>query len=265
MYLQKYLGHLVTALVILLGAGVAQATDTIPVSPYCSDGVAVVNDCRPMFSWGEDARAQGYELKVYKSSEEVTLDCESIELLLEPVLSVVIPVPALAWTPSSVSELEPGQDYVWYVRANYGEAMLGEWSNGALFWVASDASIGTRYPFSNVCATSGSVETPSDSSQFGNRSSLPTAIHGETENDVEILNEELALNRGGGDDDDFYPNYGFLNIIYGIGAGDNLSNSEAWRNSFVGVLAGNSAITSDDNTFIPKFTTKQAKPLHLHG
>ena len=41
-----------------------------------------------------------------------------------------------------------------------------------------------------------------------------------------------------------------MNIIYGIGAGDNLSNSEAWRNSFVGVLAGNSAITSDDNTFI---------------
>ena len=253
MYFGKYLGHLVTGLVIILGAGVVQATEAVPVSPYSSDGVAVVNDCRPMFSWGAVAGAQGYELRVYTSSEEVALDCEAIELLLEPVLSVVIPAPALAWTPSSTSELEKEHYYVWYLRADYGETMPGEWSTGARFWVVSGATIGTRcYPSSEDYVASGSFETASGSFQVGNRSSLSETFSDEAGYDMEILNEELTHLRGGGDDDDFYPNYGLFNVIYGIGAGDNLdpSLSGASSNSFVGVMAGHSAETSDHNTFI---------------
>ncbi|MFQ5526389.1 MAG: hypothetical protein ACE5GX_09030 [Thermoanaerobaculia bacterium] len=101
------------------------------VSPgHVSRIVAVEGRC-PTFSWGAVPGATGYELVVYRVSEEGEE--------AEAVLSQPITGSALGWTPALNHCLERGRRYAWSVRA-VGREEASDWSPPSFFRVASGPS-----------------------------------------------------------------------------------------------------------------------------
>ncbi|MCK5680550.1 hypothetical protein KAI46_07050 [bacterium] len=108
--------------------------NVVLVSPAVKGEFAVVNSCRPAFSWSAIDWAEGYDLIVFVCDQEEALPCEEMAVFNEPILEAAIPAQALSWSPDSDNCLSPGNSYVWYVRAVDSEG-FGPWSQGSIFIV----------------------------------------------------------------------------------------------------------------------------------
>jgi hypothetical protein len=124
------------ALALLFVAGSASAQPTTyppglqPVSPGDFIRATPSASC-PGFSWAAKPGAVGYELAVHKVARKTQLEAQ-------PVLRVVLPGTAAAWTPSIDQCLATGSEYMWFIRevGEVGEP-VGGWSEGMRFRVAT--------------------------------------------------------------------------------------------------------------------------------
>ena len=101
-----------------------------PVSPGDFITATPAASC-PGFSWAAKPGAVGYELAVHKVARKTQLEAQ-------PVLRVVLPGTAAAWTPSIDQCLETGSEYMWFIRevGVVGEP-VGGWSEGMRFRVVT--------------------------------------------------------------------------------------------------------------------------------
>lgn len=160
----------------------------VAVSPGLDSGIARVGAC-PTFSWAQVEGATGYELVLYRASE----DDGVTEVGAEAVRRVRIPGQASSWTPSREECLESGDLYGWTVRAvgaavvpGPGEAPETAWSEVNLFRVAGAPSAGEieeaievlrRYLASKgEAASEGDRGGPPDAAEPDGRPQLPKAM-----------------------------------------------------------------------------------------
>ena len=120
-----------TVLVLVLSSGAWGADAPVAVSPGDASRLALTGDTCPAFSWGAVSGAEGYELVVYRLTEEGEE--------AQPVLRQTFTGSASSWTPSLDRCLERGGQYAWSVRAVGREGSPG-WSAPNLFEVASGPS-----------------------------------------------------------------------------------------------------------------------------
>jgi hypothetical protein len=130
-----------TVALVLAGAAIAAAGPT-PVSPGGADRAAVVEARCPTFHWAGVPGAGGYELAVFRLSD----DDDQTDGGAEPVLVTRASVPgdARGFTPSSADCLERGRRYAWSVAAAVdGMTDAGElqWSPPSLFEVGAAPSL----------------------------------------------------------------------------------------------------------------------------
>lgn len=104
--------------------GAARPQAVSPGSATVASPLAV--SC-PTFSWGGVADATGYELVVYRVTENGELETQ---------LQVRVPGDARAWTPSASQCPPAGSSYAWAVRAQREEG-ASAWSEGLMFESAS--------------------------------------------------------------------------------------------------------------------------------
>ena len=105
-YSISFLGYFLCVVVAM-----AQPEQSVGVSPGSSDSVSVIGQSCPTFSWGPVDGASHFDLVVYAIRDD---DVETEQAF--PVTQITLPS-TLSWTPSRELCLEPGQQYVWYIRA----------------------------------------------------------------------------------------------------------------------------------------------------
>jgi hypothetical protein len=118
--------------------------DPQAVSPGAADRIVEVEGRCPAFTWEAVQEAQAIELVAYRLPGTVDVagfwDVDLTEA--DEVLYARLPGGASAWTPSLTQCLEPGERYVWFVRAvSHEEAAdvidAGEWSSAKFFTVSA--------------------------------------------------------------------------------------------------------------------------------
>ena len=172
---------LCVAIAVILGAAPASAQPTTlppglqPVSPGHFTTATPAAAC-PAFSWAAKPGAVGYELAVHRVTRNSGLEPE-------PVLSVVLPGTAAAWTPPVDQCLERGAEYMWFLRevGQIGEP-VGGWSEGMRFLVATSETARVR-------DTEANAETSSQSAGSGRPAGPPPT----NQAILDRLNEVLTL------------------------------------------------------------------------
>ena len=105
------------------------------VSPIAQEGTALVDSCRPTFSWAAVPEAVTYELAVFLWSDKAgDTNYKDLKIQQDPALTATIPAQALSWTPDQENCLIPQEKYIWFLRATMSDGS-GEWSEGATFEV----------------------------------------------------------------------------------------------------------------------------------
>ena len=119
------------------------AAQTEGVSPGAVERVTEIEGRCPTFFWGALPGAEAFEVVVYRIPEGPQLsNALDIDLTTcEEVLYARVPGGATAWQPELAEGLEPGGNYVWFVRAilqeEQGEVLeSGQWSSGRFFRVS---------------------------------------------------------------------------------------------------------------------------------
>ena len=114
------------------------------VSPGATDRIVEIEGRCPAFMWETVPEAQVFELVAYRLPEtvEVAGFWGSDRTEADEVIFARLPGGASAWTPSLSQCLEPGERYVWFVRAilheEAGEVIAsGEWSAAKFFAVSA--------------------------------------------------------------------------------------------------------------------------------
>jgi hypothetical protein len=130
-----------TFLLIVAVAGVAVARAPEGVSPGAIDRYIEVEARCPAFSWGLVPDAEGYVIIVYRLPEGMTPGELDLTRAQE-VLYKLVPGAATSWTPDLAHGLEPGANYIWFVRAVFGDTreelgVADEWSHGRFFSVSA--------------------------------------------------------------------------------------------------------------------------------
>ncbi|MBN2809376.1 MAG: hypothetical protein JXR80_07770 [Deltaproteobacteria bacterium] len=126
---------IVALALVLFIAGLVTAAEPLKlVSPGGQGEAALVGSCRPTFSWSAVNWAEGYELLLFPAVAAEKLGCEEMRALVEPLFEIRIEGQGLSWTPDGDSGLNPGQDYVWFVRPMAQEGP-GAWSEAGRFVV----------------------------------------------------------------------------------------------------------------------------------
>ena len=105
----------------------------VPVAPGSTDGVAVVRGTCPTFHWGEVDGAGGYELVVFRLTEDGERAAE--------LYRVGLPGGAQGWTPTVERCLEAGRRYAWALRTAGRDGQTGPWSEARVFEIASRPSV----------------------------------------------------------------------------------------------------------------------------
>ena len=127
-------------LVLIFSWGNAQEIAPIAVSPGSENGVAVVTQRCPTFSWSSIQWAVGYRVAVFEATTAEVTGYEAMAALATPVLKKEIQGQALSWTPSARDRLRAGGLYVWFVQALDGSGQ-GVWSAGKVFKVEVEGSV----------------------------------------------------------------------------------------------------------------------------
>jgi len=128
------------AVVIVIAAAPALAQTLEGVSPGAVDRIDEVEGRCPTFIWGGVSGALAYELVVYRLPDEPQASgTAGIDLTAsDEVLYSRVPGGATAWQPRLADGLDPGESFVWFVRAvlreEAGEVIeAGDWSIGRFF------------------------------------------------------------------------------------------------------------------------------------
>ncbi len=121
-------------LALAAGWGIADDLNPIAVSPGVPDGIAVVKQNCPTFSWTSVSWAPSYKVVVFEAAGLEVPAYEKIAAQASPVLVKDVPGKALSWTPSATEQLTNGGSYIWYVGAMVS-ATQGRWSEGRRFMV----------------------------------------------------------------------------------------------------------------------------------
>mgnify|MGYP001822187003 CR=1 FL=1 len=125
--------------VALGGAAVAETPQG--VSPGAVERSIEVEARCPAFSWVLVPDAEHYDIIAYRLPGWMTP--EELDLsLAEEVLLTRVPGNATSWTPDMNRCLEPGETYIWYVRAVFGDDheelnSAGDWSEGRFFSISA--------------------------------------------------------------------------------------------------------------------------------
>ena len=218
-----------------LFSGQGWAMEAVAVSPALDGGEALVSVCRPTFCWSQVEGAEAYEMMVFEAVNGETNAREDMVALYKPVISTIIPAPALSWTPSSESCLTQGGVYVWYVRGVDPDGS-GVWSGGSRFSVDLGPSLSL-------------VENKVDEAltvYFSNEETVEQTFSGLETRIIESVKEgiqsgEIIAQGSEGDEQH--------NTYYGHGAGDSLDGTGK-DNVFVGYNAGSATTSGAVNTFI---------------
>ncbi len=113
------------------------------VSPGAPDRLAEVSAACPTFNWEAVPGVEYYELVVYRfAADEVEVSAVDLSAATE-VLYITVPGRATGWTPDTAACFDPGERYVWFVRAVLDAAVetAGDWSAPRFFAVASTPSV----------------------------------------------------------------------------------------------------------------------------
>jgi len=128
------------ALSFVLG-GTATAKTPEGVSPGAIDRAIEVEARCPTFSWGLVPDAEHYDIVAYRLPE--WMRPEELDLsLAEEVLLTRIPGQATSWTPDLNRCLSPGESYIWFARAVFGDDheesdRTDGWSDGRFFSISA--------------------------------------------------------------------------------------------------------------------------------
>jgi len=135
------------AVVIVIAAAPTLAQTPEGVSPGAVDRIAEVEGRCPTFIWGSVSGATAFELVVYRLTQKPQAsNAEVIDLAeSEEVLYARVPGGATAWQPELANGLEPGENYVWFVRTSLREdsgeiVVAGEWSEPRFFSIPATPS-----------------------------------------------------------------------------------------------------------------------------
>ncbi len=134
------IGMTVLALSIIMVPVFGAAEHAEAVSPGAVDRIAEIEGRCPTFIWGGVTGAMASEVVVYRIPE-ASQPPDTIDIDLtscEEVLYARVPGGATAWQPDLAQGLDPGESYVWFVRAVLQEVQgevleSGEWSSGRFF------------------------------------------------------------------------------------------------------------------------------------
>lgn len=135
----------ITVAGIVLPTSPATAAAPEGVSPGGVDRALAIEGRCPSFSWGAVDDAAFYEVVAYRLPEGVDLAAlADVDLSVgENVLYTQVAGKATAWTPELERCFIPGNSYIWFVRAVFGEdgtAAATDWSQGLFFSVAAAPS-----------------------------------------------------------------------------------------------------------------------------
>ncbi len=244
------LGLLGLALIAVEG----NAYDLVPaaVSPGLADGVAVVPQSCPTFSWTSVSWALGYKVVVFEAAGLEVPAYERIVTQVSPVLVKDIPGKALSWTPSAAEQLANGGSYIWYVGAMMN-ATLGKWSEGRRFMVMEGPVWGmeTKERVLKTLRENGISDAVAKkilqemNSGYAGSIAASFDLTGGSQSGVQgsegSYNTLYGLYAGGA------ITTGLYNSFFGRAAGS--SNSSGSKNTFVGYSAGRRNTTASDNTF----------------
>jgi len=135
------------AAVIILVVAPVLAGSPEGVSPGAVDRVTEVEGRCPSFYWVGVPEATAYELVAYRlTDEQLTSTAEQLDLSAsDEILYSRVPGGATAWQPELADGLDPGGNYVWFVRAvlreEAGEVVeAGDWSAARFFSVPATPS-----------------------------------------------------------------------------------------------------------------------------
>ncbi len=238
-------------LALVAGWGIADDLVPVAVSPGLADGVAVVPQSCPTFSWTSVSWALGYKVVVFEAAGLEVPTYEMIVTQVSPVLVKDIPGKALSWTPSA-EQLANGGSYIWYVGAMMN-ATLGKWSEGRRFMVMEGPVWGTETKervlktlrengISDAVAKKILQEM---NSRYAGSIAASFDLTGGSQSGVQgsegSYNTLYGLYAGGA------ITTGLYNSFFGRAAGS--SDSSGSKNTFVGYGAGRRNTTASDNTF----------------
>ena len=140
----RFLTTLVSAAILAAVSAPLNAGEvgTQGVSPGAIERITQVEAKCPTFSWQASPTAEGYEIVVYQLDENLVDVAEADLETATEVLYIELPGRTTSWTPGLADCFEPGEQYVWFVRAvldaNTGEGT--EWSAPRFFEVAAAPS-----------------------------------------------------------------------------------------------------------------------------
>ena len=245
------LGFLGLAFVAISG----NANDLVPVavSPGQTNGVAVVRQSCPTFSWTSVSWALTYNVVVFEAAGQDLPAYEKISAQTSPVLSKDVPGKALSWTPSVAEQLMNGESYIWYVGAMVS-ATQGRWSEGRRFTVAEGLvwSEETKKRVAKTLQDSGVSEDVSKKVLQEMNGGIAGGI-------VD------SLDLTGGSQSGVQGSEGTYNTLYGkyagslittgqydsfFGRSSGYANTSGFKNTFVGYCTGRYNATASEGTFL---------------
>jgi hypothetical protein len=138
----------------------------VPVSPGAMRGGAITEARCPTFSWGGVAGAPGYELAVFRVSDDAVGEPEL-------VTRVSLPADSRAWTPSVGQCLVRGERYAWSVAAQGAADGADElaWSPPFLFEVENAEGSVLEAPMGDRARLGRPIRDGGDAELLGNAAS----------------------------------------------------------------------------------------------
>lgn len=231
--------YLAAAIMVFVWVGSTWAGAPVAVSPGATDGVAIIGQSCPTFSWSSADNAVAYHLEVYEQATAAQVSREVMAGLRAQVIKEEIPAPALSWTPASGGCLPRGLKYVWFVHG-VDASGNGLWSEGRQFEIeASALTVELRDALQEVVKEYLSSEGTAVA-ETAATGGATTAAPRKTASAIspQALPSSLTA-------------YGDAsNTVLGSGAGASLTAGVESGNTFIGASAGAASNNSNFNTFI---------------
>jgi len=245
------------------------------ISPGNCQFIVSVSECCPTFSWAAVEGADSYEIAVFsiQNPEQIIPDTlyDELRQISVPILTTMIPAPALSWTPTKEQGFTPGKTYAWHVRSLMQNSP-GEWSTAAFFKVPEttitnlDTAVGEAVtdfltePDENFTFWSGLeeriAEMVTDKITESSASASAANLRGGSEGDIGASGTNVwygykagdTIDANGGDNTKY-------NVFIGRYAGTHtydttVGNIKADNNVFVGYASGYINTTGSKNAFV---------------
>src|SRR4030042_1761744 len=256
--MKKLFGMVILAIcLVTIGSAAQIQIQVVPeaVSPGSEQGLVVVRQDCPTFSWTAVDWALGFRVAVFQAFGTEVSAYEEMAAVGAPLLSKERPGRASSWTPSSEERLSSGSLYVWYVQA-LDSSGQGTWSKGKLFLVeAGGWTSGLTERVRKTLKEKGvSEEEINELLQEGKAEPTGGVISGAAPGTVEKTQGGVGVQGLEGATNTFYGQSAGVNTTgpYNtfMGAYAGYYNTTGYQNTFIGQGAGFSNTTGQQNTFI---------------